>query len=43
VKGAKEMKVVNLCGTEHGPITKIGGEHVEIGEKDNIYVLTKSE
>ena len=39
----KEMKVVNLCGTEHCPVAKIGGEHVEIGEKDNICVLTKSE
>ncbi len=38
------MKIVNLC--KEGsccPVVKIDEEHVEIGEKDNICVLTKSE
>ncbi len=38
------MKVVNLC--KEGsccPVVKIADEHVEIGEKDNVCVLTKSE
>ena len=37
------MKIVNLCGSGHCPVIKIGEEHVEIGEKDNICVLTQSE
>ena len=37
------MKIVNLCGKEPGPVVKIADEHVEIGEKDNICVLTESE
>ena len=38
------MKIVNLC-QEGGccPVVKITDEHVEIGEKDNVCVLTKSE
>ena len=38
------MKIVNLC-KEGGccPVVKISDEHVEIGEKDNVCVLTKSE
>ncbi len=38
------MKIVNLC--EPGtccPVVKITDEHVEIGEKDNICILKKSE
>ncbi len=37
------MKVVELCGKGHCPVVKIDDEHVEIGEKDNVCVLTKSE
>ena len=38
------MKIVTLC--QEGsccPVVKITDEHVEIGEKDNVCVLTKSE
>ncbi len=38
------MKIVNLC--KEGsccPVVKINEERVEIGEKDNVCVLTKSE
>ncbi len=38
------MKIVNLC--KEGsccPVVKIADEHVEIGEKDNNCVLTRSE
>ena len=38
------MKIVSLC--QPGgccPVVKIDEEHVEIGEKDNLCVLTKSE
>ena len=38
------MKIVNLC--KEGsccPVVKIDEERVEIGEKDNVCVLTKSE
>jgi len=38
------MKIVNLCGSgQCCPVVKIADEHVEIGEKDNVCVLTKSE
>jgi len=37
------VKIVSLCGKEHCPVVKIGEEYVEIGEKDNTCVLTKSE
>lgn len=37
------MKIVNLCGKEPGPEVKIADDHVEIGGKDNICVLTESE
>ncbi len=38
------MKIVSLCGQDSCcPVVKIADEHVEIGEKDNICVLTKSE
>jgi len=38
------MKIVTLC--QEGsccPVVKISDEHVEIGEKDNVCVLKKSE
>ncbi|MFQ5924459.1 MAG: hypothetical protein ACE5IE_00485 [Dehalococcoidia bacterium] len=38
------MKIVSLCGPNSCcPVVKIDDEHVEIGEKDNICVLAKSE
>jgi len=38
------MKIVKLCGSgKCCPVVKIADEHVEIGEKDNVCVLTKSE
>jgi hypothetical protein len=38
------MKIVSLCHCcESCPVVKIDAEHVEIGEKDNLCVLTKSE
>ncbi len=37
------MKVVELCGSGHCPVVKIADEHIQIGEKDNVCVLTKSE
>ena len=38
------MKIVSLCGGDSCcPVVKIDDEHVEIGEKDNICVLTRSE
>ncbi len=38
------MKIVSLCGQDSCcPVVKIADEHVEIGEKDNICVLTRSE
>ncbi len=37
------MKIVSLCGSGHCPVVKLDGERVEIGEKDNTCVLTKSE
>jgi len=38
------MKIVSLCGAcESCPVVKIDDEHVEIGEQDNVCVLTKSE
>ncbi len=38
------MKVVNLCHPGHGcPVVRIADERVEIGEKDNTCVLTRSE
>ena len=40
----KRMKIVNLCSPGSCcPVVKIDDEHVEIGEKDNLCVLTKSE
>ena len=38
------MKIVSLCPSGSCcPVVKIDEQHVEIGEKDNICVLTKSE
>ncbi len=37
------MKIVSLCGSGHCPVVKIDDERIEIGEKDNVCVLTKSE
>ena len=38
------MKIVSLCGQDLCcPVGKIDDEHVEIGEKDNVCVLAKSE
>jgi hypothetical protein len=38
------MKIVKLCGSGSCcPVVKIADENVEIGEKDNVCVLTKSE
>ncbi len=38
------MKIITLC-QEGGccPVVKISEQHVEIGEKDNVCVLTKSQ
>ena len=38
------MKIVSLCHPGAGcPVVKIDDEHVEIGENNNICVLTNSE
>ncbi len=38
------MKVINLCGQSSCcPVVKIDDDRVEIGEKDNLCVLTKNE
>jgi len=38
------MKIVTLCGgTTCCPVVKISEECVEIGEKDNVCVLTKAQ
>ena len=38
------MKIVTLCHDDSCcPAVKITDEHVEIGEKDNVCVLTKDE
>ena len=42
-KEVKRVKVMKLCGSGHYPVVKLDDERVEIGEKDNVYVLTKSE
>jgi len=38
-----KMKVVELCGAGHCPVVKLDDECVEIGEKDNVCVLTRDE
>ncbi len=38
------MKIVTLCGQDSCcPVVKLTDKHVEIGEKDNLCVLTKTE
>ncbi len=38
------MKIVSLCSPSSCcPVVKIADEHIEIGEKDNVCVLTRSE
>ncbi len=38
------MKIVSLCSQDSCcPVVKIDDRHVEIGEKDNVCVLAKSE
>jgi len=38
------MKIVTLCGGGSCcPVVKITDNHVEIGEKDNLCILTKGE
>ncbi len=43
-KGGKKMKVINLC-RDGGccPVVKIAEEYIEIGEQDNVCVLTNAE
>jgi hypothetical protein len=42
--GGEEMKIVNLCSCGSCcPVVKITQEHVEIGEKGNLCVLTTEE
>ena len=43
IGGGEIVKIVNLCGSGHCPVIKIDKERVEIGEKDNVCVLAKSE
>jgi len=42
-KEVKKVKIVSLCGSGHCPVVKIDDERVEIGEKGNVCVLTKTE
>ncbi len=37
------MKIIELCSSGHCPVVKIDEERVEIGEKGNLCVLTKSQ
>ncbi len=37
------MKIVSLCDSGHCPVVKLDDERVEIGEKDNVCVLTRDE
>jgi len=40
----KEMKIVTLCREGSCcPVVKITDDRVEIGEKDNVCILTKNE
>ena len=44
VERRQKMKIVTLCGgTSCCPVVKIDDDRVEIGEKDNVCALTKSE
>ncbi len=42
-KGVNKMKIVELCGSGHCPVVKIADDRIEIGEKDNVCVLTTAE
>lgn len=42
-KEVSKVKIVELCGSGHCPVVKIADERIEIGEKDNVCVLTKDE
>ena len=43
-KRVKEMKIVTLCREGSCcPVVKLTDEHVEIGEKNNVCMLTKIE
>ena len=37
------MKIVELCGSGHCPAVKIADDHVEIGEENNVCVLSLNE
>lgn len=38
------MKIINLCGQNSCcPVVKIADDRVEIGEKDNLCILTRQE
>lgn len=38
------MKIINLCGQNSCcPVVKIADDRVEIGEKDNLCILTSQE
>ncbi len=37
------MKIVELCGKGHCPVVKIADDHVEIGEENNVCVLSLNE
>jgi len=42
--GGEEMKIVNLCSCGSCcPVVKVADDHVEIGEKGNLCVLTSEE
>ncbi len=43
-KEVKKVKIVNLCGKDGCcPVVKVGDERIEIGEQDNVCVLTRDE
>jgi len=43
-RGIESMKVVSLCGAcLQCPLVRVTDAQVEIGEKDNSYVLTKEQ
>jgi len=42
--GGEEVKIVNLCSCGSCcPVVKVADDHVEIGEKGNLCVLTSEE
>lgn len=38
-----KMKIVELCGSGHCPVVKVADDHVEIGEENNVCVLSTNE